>query len=81
MKKAKVMLTGIAVIAVVAGVFAFKAKSQQQVWTFANNTCNLIQPVGLFTPDPALLTYENATTVAADAANGICTTTIYLTGE
>lgn len=48
MKKAKIMLSAIAILAVVGGAFAFKAKSKVAIYTGTTSTlCTQLTNVGL----------------------------------
>ncbi len=57
MKKAKVMLTVLALVGVVAGALAFKVKySSTQVYCFQNNTCTFAASYQTVDPGTPVLT-------------------------
>lgn len=70
MKKAKIMLASIAVIAVVGGALAFKAKSTQNIFYFdpIGSTCTLTLPGFTTTSDQSKPLGYIATTTTLDCS-------------
>lgn len=86
MKKAKVVLSAVAVFAVIGGAFAFKAARAPQTWYRVNaaGNCQSTFTTAL-TTNPALA-IPGATTFSQSTYNltphlGVCTTTIVLSAQ
>ena len=80
MKKAKVMLTAIALTAVVGGVFAFKARTQLFVYQLnaAKTTCPILSREFNLNPAGASLqfVFTSPVNIGATVATQLCTATI-----
>ena len=81
MKRAKVMLTALAIFAVVGGAMAFKASKASQLFLYQKNAAGTACPkIGLVNPNPSGTRFTSDYTTAIDqgatTALGVCTTTV-----
>jgi len=87
MKKVKIMLTAIAVLAVVGGALAFKAKTFGTVAIYKLNAAGTSCPLVASTfktwdnVNPASTVYTNATTADPGSSTTPCTNTITVMSE
>ena len=87
MKKVKLMVSALAIVAVIGGALAFKAKTLPSVklYTSLDGTCVKDQPANNFVTDPAGTPFTQATitdaNIAGDAATGVCDFSITVSPE
>lgn len=78
MKKAKILLTAIAVLTLVGGSLAFKASkfSTLSVFQKKNGTCPLVNVYDPSVVGQPSIQFSDATTIVASAQANICTSLI-----
>lgn len=80
MKKARIMLTAIAAVAIVSGALALRAKTPFTIWyTGVNSHCTLSFTDPTVPPNPAFLSVTDATISDSQPQDADCTSTIYYT--
>lgn len=80
MKKARIMLSAFALVAIVGGAFAFKASNFGSVTVYTSVAGTCPADLGLYKKGTGL-TFPNATTIAASASNNICASSITVAAE